>query len=59
MLGLWVRRRPMNRRLRTGLSMLAFPLIRLLQATDRPEPIFTDQQMLTGIAGVAIKPAGN
>jgi SAM-dependent methyltransferase len=56
MVGLWVRRRPMGRRWRWLLSRLAAPLVRFLADRDRPPPAATDQTMITGLAGIAVKP---
>jgi len=56
MIGLWVRRRPMNGQIRRIASILALPVVRCLQKTDKPQPVFTDQQMITGISGTVRKP---
>jgi SAM-dependent methyltransferase len=56
MIGLWVRRRPMNGLLRRVTSKLALPVVRYLQKKDKPKPVSTDQQMITGISGTARKP---
>jgi SAM-dependent methyltransferase len=55
MIGLWVRRRPMARRIRSVLSICFVPLVRYLLKRDKPQPVFTDQTMITGIAGSAVK----
>jgi SAM-dependent methyltransferase len=57
MIGLWVRRRPMSSRKRRILSWLAFPVVRTLACWDSPPPVFTDQTMITLIAGSASKAA--
>ena len=56
LIGLWVRRRPMSRRRREVLSKLALPVVRFLARRDCPPEHFTDNCMLTGIAGTARKP---
>jgi SAM-dependent methyltransferase len=56
MIGLWVRRRPMHGRLRQFLSLLLAPLVGYLFRRDSPPPVATDQTMITGIAGTAVKP---
>ncbi len=56
MIGLWVRRRPMNKYQRRILSILARPLISYLLRRDHPPGVDTDQTMITGIAGSAVKP---
>lgn len=57
MLGLWVRRRPMNRRIRKFLSWLFWPIVYLLTKLDKLErESFREGVMLTGIAGTARKP---
>jgi len=53
MLALWVRRRPMNRWKREIFTRLATPLVKYLLKNDEPQPIFTDQTMITRIAGTA------
>lgn len=56
MLGLWVRRRPMHRWLRAGLSLLAWPLIWVLLKVDAQRPtIFRESVMITGLSGTARK----
>lgn len=56
MLGLWVRRAPMNRYWRRGLSLLAKPLMRILYKKDNARAIrFCEGQMITGLYGIAIK----
>jgi SAM-dependent methyltransferase len=57
MIALWVRRRALSRWKRAVLSVLATPVVRFLTDHDRPPPVFTDQTMITGIAGTARKPA--
>lgn len=55
-LGLWVRRRPMKRWLRTCLSYVCWPMIWLLNKLDNPDKVtFKESSMLTGIAGTARK----
>jgi SAM-dependent methyltransferase len=56
LLALWVRRRPMSRRRRRILSRLALPIVRFLAGRDAPPVEFTDNCMLTGVAGTARKP---
>jgi SAM-dependent methyltransferase len=60
MIGLWVRRRPMpgplRRLVRSLLSYLALPLVRGLRTLDSPPDVYTDQTMITGISGTAVKP---
>lgn len=57
MLGLWVRRSPMNRILRLGLSYLLCPFIFLLIKMDgRNSVIFREGSMITGLSGLASKP---
>lgn len=59
MLGLWVRRRPMNRWLRGGLSVLTWPLVWVLLRSDRRQShTIREQLMLTGLSGTARKPTG-
>lgn len=54
MLGLWVRRRPMSKCRRRWLSLLLFPLYRILVAKDRPVAKFSHGcYMMPGIAGTA------
>ena len=50
MLGLWVRRRPMNRWLRAGLTLLLYPISTALCLSREPdaEP-FGEGQMITGL----------
>lgn len=58
MLGLWVRRRPTNRWLRGGLSLLAWPLIwALLKVDARRSVVFREGMMITGLSGTARKAA--
>jgi SAM-dependent methyltransferase len=57
MLGLWVRRRPMQRWLRTGLSLLAWPWFwALLKLDGRRAAVFRESVMITGLSGTARKP---
>ena len=56
MLGLWVRRRPMNENLRRILQRLAVPLYRRLLAHDR-RPEISQAGMITGLSVRARKPA--
>lgn len=56
MIGLWVRRRPMPGHVRQLLSLLLTPLVYFLFRRDLPPPVTTDQTMITGISGTAIKP---
>lgn len=57
MLGLWVRRRPMQRWLRMGLSLLAWPWIwALLKLDGRRSAVFRESAMITGLSGTAHKP---
>jgi SAM-dependent methyltransferase len=53
MIGLWVRRRPMNRWLRAALSLAAWPVVAALLAKDRPPTSFADNTMVTGLGGRA------
>jgi SAM-dependent methyltransferase len=55
MTALWLRRRPMSQITRSVLSTVATPVIRLMFRNDRTQPVFTDQAMITGIAGIAFK----
>ncbi len=55
MIALWVRRRPMRSWKRNLLSRLATPIVRRLTDRDQPPPVFTDQTMITAIAGTARK----
>lgn len=56
LIGLWVRRRPMSPRRRQMLSRLALPVVRFLASRDSPPRAFSDNCMLTGLAGTARKP---
>jgi SAM-dependent methyltransferase len=66
MIGLWARRRwytqPYNQKTRRRLQMaatrIAVPLVWLLNRLDRQSNDFTDNVMMIGIAGVAIKASG-
>jgi SAM-dependent methyltransferase len=50
MLALWVRRRPMNRWLRVGLTFLAYPLWTALRLSCEPAELgFAEGQMITGL----------
>ena len=58
MLGLWVRRSPLNKNIRKILSILLKPVIKLLIKKDRKRISiieFKDGQMITGIKGIAYK----
>jgi SAM-dependent methyltransferase len=55
MIGLWVRRRPMGRRMRQVLSRLAAPIVRCLVKRDQPPVNFERNSMITGIGGTARK----
>ncbi len=55
MIGLWVRRRPMRRRVRSALSHLAVPVLRLLSRLDTPAHTFENNAMFIGLAGSATK----
>jgi SAM-dependent methyltransferase len=55
MIGLWVRRRKMNLRLRSILSRVAVPLVRFLVMRDRPPESFDRNGMITGLSGTARK----
>jgi SAM-dependent methyltransferase len=57
MLGLWVRRRPMSRRLRRILSLLALPLLKYLYRAD-VSPKFEESPMIAGLSGTAYRPKG-
>jgi SAM-dependent methyltransferase len=53
-IGLWVRRAPMNERLRSVLSLAALPVVWLLAKTDRPVKQFHHGfYLMPGIAGTA------
>jgi SAM-dependent methyltransferase len=54
-IGLWARRRPMPRPVRSLLSVLLWPIVWLLGATDRPPRDFTKSVLCTGFAGRAEK----
>jgi SAM-dependent methyltransferase len=54
MLGLWVRRRPMNRWLRFILTLLIYPAWTLLrQGRDADPSCFDEGKMITGLVGLA------
>jgi SAM-dependent methyltransferase len=55
MIGLWVCRRPLQPIKRRVLTLLALPIVRYLSGHDVPQSIYTDQTMITGIAGTAYK----
>ena len=55
MIALWVRRRPLPSWKRAALSVLATPLVYSLTNRDVPPARFSEQSMLTGIAGTARK----
>lgn len=58
MLGLWLRRRPMNRWVRTCLTLLCYPLWTLLRLLPEQEDIgFSEGLMITGLLAIAIKPS--
>jgi len=53
-IGLWVRRAPMNERLRSVLTLAALPMVWLLAKTDRPLKQFHHGfYLMPGIAGTA------
>jgi SAM-dependent methyltransferase len=55
MLALWVRRRPMNRCLRAGLTLLMYPLWTFLRISREPKTeIFQEGMMITGLSAVAL-----
>jgi len=57
MLGLWVRRRPMNRWLRAGLTLLLYPLWTLLRlSAERDASQFGEGMMITGLMARAERP---
>lgn len=56
LLGLWVRRRPIEPRRRLILSRLLMPVVKLLISRDRPSTEFEESQMITGLSGTARKP---
>ena len=57
MLALWVRRRPMNRWLRAGLTLLIYPLWTMLRVIPEPDSNpFGEGQMITGLWARAQKP---
>ncbi|MGO4819491.1 class I SAM-dependent methyltransferase [Flavobacterium sp. W22_SRS_FP1] len=56
MLGLWVRRSPMSKRIRKYLSILLKPIIGYLIRKDKSSSIqFLEGQMITGLYGIATK----
>ncbi|MDP3713012.1 MAG: class I SAM-dependent methyltransferase [Mycobacteriales bacterium] len=55
MLGLWVRRRPMNRWKRAVLSRILVPVVRVLSAKDRRPELFREGTMVTGLSATAVK----
>jgi SAM-dependent methyltransferase len=57
MIALWVKRRPMSRWKHAILATCATPLVSYLCKRDSPPAVYTDQQMITAIAGTAVKPA--
>lgn len=55
-LGLWVRRRPMNRWKRFFLSVLLIPFISILYRLDKKQNTrFVNNSMITGLSGTALK----
>jgi SAM-dependent methyltransferase len=56
MIALWVRRGPFSGRKRKILSLIMLPFVRLLLWTEPSPQIFTNQSMITSIAGTAVKP---
>jgi hypothetical protein len=56
LLGLWARRRPMPKPLRSVVSFLLWPIVWLLHVTDRRPDEFGNAVMYTGLAGRAEKP---
>ena len=54
MLGLWLRRSPMNRYQRRLLSTILFPIYKYLVKSDKKGAF--DSRMITGISGLAYKP---
>lgn len=55
MIGLWVRRSGLRRWIRTPLSILCMPLIKLLLKMDKPPVVFSEGVMITGLYGTARK----
>lgn len=56
MLGLWVRRSPLSKRIRKYLSIILKPVILYLIKKDTKQPIsFKNGQMITGLYGIAKK----
>lgn len=56
MLGLWVRRSPLQSRKRYILSKLLMPIIKYLIKKDKPESVqFVEGQMITGLFGLVRK----
>jgi SAM-dependent methyltransferase len=57
MLGLWVRRRPMNRWLRAALSLSLYPIWTILRLSCEPEPCgLSEGTMITGLLARAERP---
>lgn len=55
MMGLWVRRSPISNRKKAWLSYILKPLLKYLIKKDTPVLSFKEEQMITGLYGVAIK----
>jgi len=56
MMGLWVRRAPINNKIRNGLSLCFKPVIKYLINKDKKHTItFNEGQMITGLYGIAKK----
>ena len=56
MLGLWVRRRPMNENLRVWMSRMIFPFYKYLLRKDKAPQNLEQATMITGLSGLAFKP---
>lgn len=55
MLGLWVRRSHLSKRIRIAFSYILKPIIKILIAKDKIPLDFSEGQMITGLYGVAYK----
>ena len=56
MLGLWVRRRPMNETQRVWMSRILYPFYRYLLRKDKAPQSLEQAMMITGLSGLAFKP---
>ncbi len=58
MLGLWLRRRPMNRWLRSALTLFLYPIWTVLRLSPEPDSSgFTEGMMITGLMARVERPA--